>query len=163
MVPYRFNISQRHIGRMSRQLQDVRGKYTTAGAITKSELETHAARIALEDQTDSMGIYSSGTRCYGSAQNCPANSLINPMRGNGSNRVNDFDTSRTFGIDSDHAFIPLSIPQGELCTTNQACCRLRVGKDASTYYSTTYEQGLESSISRCSASNGDQRDDEATN
>jgi hypothetical protein len=51
-----------------------------------------------KNQTDKMGIYSSGTRCYGIDQS-------NARLDDGV-RVNDFDTSRTFGIDSDHAFIP---------------------------------------------------------
>jgi hypothetical protein len=47
--PVCFNISKRHIGRMSRQLQDV-SKYTSYDGryYSKSELETHAARVALE-------------------------------------------------------------------------------------------------------------------
>jgi hypothetical protein len=70
--------------------------------------------------------------------------LINPMRGYGI-RVNDFDTSRVFGIDSDHAFYPFNTTRTVVHYESRVPTEW-LGEDAPTNYNTR-ERGLES-ISR---------------
>jgi hypothetical protein len=67
----------------------------------------------------------SGTRCYGSAHSQLPNSLLNPnqMRFYGIRVYGyPFDTSRTFGIDSDQAFIPFDT-MGTTVVHSESVCQ----------------------------------------